>query len=404
MAFWAASFAGRTAPHVALNYGVAVRVLACSQPGHGHLRPIEPLIVALKNNDHEVTIASSQKFAAAAAKLGCALTPVGIDWVESELDEVFPGARKATANSNVQSSVERAVFAGATAQAALPDLLRYVEQQKPELIVRSGWEFASWAVAQQTGTPLVTVNPTLFGPKAFNRTFGKPLARLAGRRGLVPYRAHAAVHRFPSILTTPESSVLPDEVVPQNTRWFAAPSAKTRTLGRSRRANSAPPRIHVSLGTVVHRPDLYQSVLDALRPIECEVIIAAPASITDQLATTGNVSCHSFVDHAALLPTCDLFIHHGGTGSVLASLDHQIPVVVLPGWADQPRNARACEQMGIGRAVATNHQDASMIRTAVVAVLDSLPVHHDRFREIAGEMADRPSLAVALPWVLSFKQ
>lgn len=352
------------------------------------------MIDALLVDGHDVTVASSKKFESAVTSLGCAHTPVGIDWLESELDDLFPGVRQAgVPNHRKRPLMETTVFAGATAEAALPDLHRYVEDASPELIVRGGWEFASCVVADRTGIPLVTVNPLLFGRRAFNRLFSKPLSELASRR----VKAYDFVRRFPSVLTTPSSFVLRHEEVPPNAKRFQPPRPPI-----VKRQRNVVPRVHVSLGTVVHRAGLYQAVLDALRPIECHVIVAAPTSVTDTLRTDPDVELHSFVDHAALLPTCDVFIHHGGIGSVLASLDHRVPVVVLPGWADQPRNAAACEQMGFGNSVAMTDQRVESIREAIQATLDERDSHCDALEQLAQEAASYPALGSALPWILSF--
>jgi len=365
-----------------------MRILICTQPGHGHLCLAEPFVSSLQGDGHQMTVASAPRFAGAAAAMGCDLTPVGIDWLESELDEVFPGARQA--NSSI--SIETDIFAGATAEAALPDLMRHIERDPPDLIVRTAWEFSSFVAAAQCGIPLISMNPTMFGRRAFNRMFNKPVAKLAGRR----VNAYQLLHQFPSVLTIPSSFVLPSEVVPPNARW-----CRPHRISASTHAENQVPLVHVSLGTVVHRPALYQMVLDALKPVECDVIVAAPSSVTNDLTAAANVEFHDFISHAELLPKCDLFIHHGGIGSVLASLDHQTPVVVLPGWADQPRNARASVQMGIGNAVATDRQDATSIRAAIVATLGNAAMHRDRLAAVAAELADRPDIATTVDSLLT---
>lgn len=363
-----------------------MRILICSQPGHGHLCLVQPLADSLQGDGHEITVASAPRFAGAAAAMGFGHTPVGIDWLESELDETFPGARAATNGV----SIEADVFAGATAAAALPHLQRYVEQSPPDLMVRTAWEFASCVVAARNDIPLVSMNPTLFGRRVFNRTFGKPLTRLVGRR----VRAYEFVHRFPSVLTTPSSFVLERETVPPNTQWCSPRPQTAVPAPRNKR-----PLVHVSLGTVVHRPGLYQMVLDSLAPVDCDVIVAAPVEVTARLRGGPNVELRGFVDHATLLPRCDLFVHHGGIGSVLASLDNHTPVVVLPGWADQPRNAYACAQMGIGVPVPLGQQDEATIRAAIESVLQNSGAHRTAFQRLSDELAARPELSSAVHWI-----
>ena len=49
---------------------------------------------------------------------------------------------------------------------------------------------------------------------------------------------------------------------------------------------------------------------------------------------------------AAVLPSCDAVVSHGGSGTVLATLAHGLPTVILPLGADQPLHADALRRAG----------------------------------------------------------
>ena len=64
-----------------------------------------------------------------------------------------------------------------------------------------------------------------------------------------------------------------------------------------------------------------------------------------------NVHLSRYLPQAALLPTVDVIVHHGGAGTMLTSAAHGIPQVVLPQGADQFINAESVQAAGVGRRI-----------------------------------------------------
>jgi UDP:flavonoid glycosyltransferase YjiC (YdhE family) len=62
-------------------------------------------------------------------------------------------------------------------------------------------------------------------------------------------------------------------------------------------------------------------------------------------------------------------VSHGGSGSVIGALAHGLPMVLVPIGADQPRNARRCEDLHVGRVVPAMDATAARMRLAASAVL-----------------------------------
>jgi len=49
-----------------------------------------------------------------------------------------------------------------------------------------------------------------------------------------------------------------------------------------------------------------------------------------------------------VLKRCDAFITHGGANSIHEAFLYSVPVIVVPAFGDQPRNAHAVEDAGVG--------------------------------------------------------
>lgn len=103
-----------------------------------------------------------------------------------------------------------------------------------------------------------------------------------------------------------------------------------------------------------------------------------------------SVSVHEFVDQAALMPTLDLVVHHGGTGTMLAAAAHGVPQVLLPQGADQFINSATIERTGLGRGLDGDHQSPEEVKAAVAQVLDD-PGMRAASADVAAEIAARPS-------------
>ena len=56
------------------------------------------------------------------------------------------------------------------------------------------------------------------------------------------------------------------------------------------------------------------------------------------LAESGLQVVHGFVDHAMWMQQCSLVVHHGGMGTLLATLGAGLPAVACPLHFDQHQN------------------------------------------------------------------
>src|SRR5439155_4645874 len=92
-----------------------------------------------------------------------------------------------------------------------------------------------------------------------------------------------------------------------------------------------------------------------------------PASLAHQ---PSNVHVERYLPQGVLFPNCSVVLCHGGYGTVLAAIEHGIPMIVVPFGADQPINARSVQRLGLGHVIDEEDLTADRLRSAVRSLLD----------------------------------
>jgi len=159
----------------------------------------------------------------------------------------------------------------------------------------------------------------------------------------------------------------------------------------------ARPTVYATLGTSPTfntNRDVFEAIIAGLReePVNLLVTVGRnndPARFRDLPA---HVRVVSYAPIGMLLPRCTAVVNHGGSGTVMATLAHGLPQVVVPFSADQPYNAARCAALGVGRVIAPDACTPAAFRAAVRAVLDE-PGYRDRAAHMAAEIAGMPGPA-----------
>ncbi len=95
-----------------------------------------------------------------------------------------------------------------------------------------------------------------------------------------------------------------------------------------------------------------QRVVDACAGLPARVVVTTgPLVAPSDLRAPEGVEVHRFVPHAALMARSTLLVGHGGHGTTMQALAHDLPVLVLPmdDKTDQPLVGRSLVQAGAGR-------------------------------------------------------
>lgn len=356
-----------------------MRMLFSTQPAVGHFHPLVPLARALTVAGHEAAFATSRAFCPTIVSAGFRAFPAGLDWLESEAEHAFPELRGAP------TPVPYWAFAGVTAERMVPDLLALASSWRPDVLVHESAEFGAPVAAERLGLPHAMAGPPdlpMFERlDLLRRRFGEPLDALRRAHGLPPDPDLTMLHRYLTLAAVPPR-FLPDGALIRPTTHFLRPVPFDRLgdEGPPPWLDDLPPRptVYATLGTVFNRRaeldgghDLFGAILAALRDEPINLVVAVgrtvdPARFGPQ---PDHVHVERYIPQTLLMPRCAVVVAHGGYNTVMAALDHGLPLVLVPLGADQPYNARRCAALGVGRTLAPDDRTPEAIRVAVRAVL-----------------------------------
>ena len=109
--------------------------------------------------------------------------------------------------------------------------------------------------------------------------------------------------------------------------------------------NKTRPILYVSLGTIVKDKKFYQTIINAFKDEDIDIIISTKEKIKN---VPSNIHIYERVPQIEVLKISDIFITHGGMNSISEAMVYQIPMIVIPFNSDQPVNARCVEKLKIG--------------------------------------------------------
>jgi sterol 3beta-glucosyltransferase len=127
---------------------------------------------------------------------------------------------------------------------------------------------------------------------------------------------------------------------------------------------------------------LLATAVSATGSAGARAIVNIPQAAEDLLAADlpDHVRIVGAVDHELLLPRCAAAVHHGGAGTLAASLRAGLPTMVCSVWADQPFWGLRLERLGAGAHVPFKRLDGTKLEAGLGKLL-SEPV-----RERAAEL------------------
>jgi MGT family glycosyltransferase len=140
------------------------------------------------------------------------------------------------------------------------------------------------------------------------------------------------------------------------------------TLGHER------PWVHATEGTIhVGEPLVLRATAQGLAGLEMEVIMTSggardPESI-NLGASAPNLHLTRWIAHSDLLPKTDVLITTGGAGTVLASIDARVPMILIPTEWDKPEIAQRIVECGAGIRIMPDKVTPKRIRAAAERIL-----------------------------------
>ena len=276
---------------------------------------------------------------------------------------------------------------------AVPDVIR---EFRPDLVLRDETDLGTTIAAQLLDVPVAShlvlaagmlIRPELVAPR---------LDAIRAEHGLQP-DPELTLLSSGQVLTDAapsfRSPMSPISLSPTHYRSALAPRSRSRS--RSRR-----PRVYVTLGTIFNTAsgDLFERLLAGLARLDVDVVATVgrgtdPADLGPQPA---HVRVERFLPQGEALTDVDLVVSHGGSGSLMATLAHGLPSVLLPLGADQPHNAMRARELGLASTL-----DAATVTPEEVGACAREVLANDRMRARCVAVADEwqalpgPAAAVA---------
>jgi N-glycosyltransferase len=342
-----------------------MHVLFTALPYASHLPTFVPLGVALLATGHQVSVAMPS-FAHRH------LAPYGFDLIGTAHEGAVPLGPPAPAIPDE--------FAGPLAWHNTVEYLRVAQQIRPDLMLREDTEFGGYLAAERLGLPHACIGSC---GAANTLDPGWLLPRLDEHRkrlGLPPDPAGDALYRHAYIDFIPPAYGFARRQIP-NTRAYRLALPDHPGEAMPAWVTSLPadrPLILAATGTNTqrHAERLARATVEALAGLECSAVVVTGADI----AAPPHVRVVPYLPQSLLLPSCDLFISHGGLNSVRESLQCGVPLVLTPFGADQPHNAERCAAYGFGLVADPATVTAGPLREACRAVLED-PAFTRRVRE-----------------------
>jgi UDP:flavonoid glycosyltransferase YjiC (YdhE family) len=374
-----------------------MRVLLSTTSGAGHFRPLLPLARALQAAGHELACAAPAEAAGMVEREGLRHLPFGGVpgdhpdrlAVMSQLPVLSPAESKRLFVSEIFGRLNT-TFALPGAQAAVTDF-------GPDLVLHESGERAVRLAAESTGVPAVAVSPTLTMP-VFATSVASGIADLRTGLGLDPDATGEALLRAPQVSGFPAGFDHP-EAAAYDVHRFRDPDLPAASPGGD--------LVYVTLGSEAHSmpffaPVLREVVAGALSA-GLRVLVSTGADLEAGVLAglEGDLQVERWVDQAEVLREARVMVCHGGSGSTLGALAAEVPLVVVPLFADQPDNAERVEATGSGRRVDPGPELAERVGAAVQELAKQPPAGSAR---IAAEIAALPPADAAVPWLESLSR
>ncbi len=352
-----------------------MRMLFVTNPGLGHLLPLVPLAMTARDAGHEIAVGAGASVGAVVKAAGLRLVPMGPPDIRSVAAGI-PELQSAKGPDRPALMWPK-VFAGILAEDLAAGVLELARSWSPDLVVHEDSEQGSWIAAEHLGIPHVTVQATAWRV-ALQRLAREPLNRLRAAYGLAPDPDLKLMHRYRYLTTRPPALLDPRSPLPTTAeplRPMATDDvAETSRPGLLDRAMPGQRRLCVTLGTAnADRLDLLRPIIAGLAQLDDDPEVVVTVGPQGDPSAFGDLpprfQVERYVPMSRLLPTCDLAVFHGGSGTMLAALAAGVPLVIVPIAADQHDNAERCQSAGVARVLSADALTAESVREAAAEVL-----------------------------------
>lgn len=340
-----------------------MRVLLTSLPIRSHLMPtVVPLAAALRAKGHEAMIATGP----AMAHLDHAVAMPDIPAPQDFGPPPWIPERDGT--------LDVPLWAEELVVRATANILDFARTWRPDVILRETNEYGGQIAAEVLGVPHALIDIAPFAPLEIEHLderkdkvrarFGVGATDPVFTAGLAPAYWHPAQHHY------------------------RVPTDRTTT--------GDAPEIVATFGTNAARllsgSNLLHIVAEALGQLPTRSVLAIGEGEWKG-PRPANVELRAEVPQQQLLNTANVFVTHAGYSSVREALTAGVPMVAVPLFADQPRNAAKVEELKAGVSIGVKGLTSDALAEKIKQVLDAKS-YHDTAETLAEEMAELPVIGM----------
>ncbi|WP_026401565.1 nucleotide disphospho-sugar-binding domain-containing protein [Actinomadura rifamycini] len=387
-----------------------MRILFTSWAWTTHFYPMVPLAWAARVAGHDVRFAAPSDLVPSITASGLPAVTAGEDFdivgdfqerIVTVMDYENDHARGEAELAERHAARSRAVMEHYTAIAAAmtPGLLDYARAWRPDAVVYDPLAWAGVLVADDLGVPAVR---SLFGPdlsaaiRPEHTDVLDPLLESLGLDRPASTLGDLTVDPCPPYVQI-DAPVRRQHIrfVPYNALPVVPPAA--HEPGRSGR-----PRVCLTWGTTTDRmvgetAFLPPNVLEAMLSLDAELVIAIAARQEHLLPDLPpEVTIAKSVPLDVLLPTCDLVVQRGGSGTSHTAALYGVPQLILPLMPDTLLTARTFCSSGAGVFLRPDEADAETIRENAARILEPDSSFRRQARALADDMERLPRMPDAV--------
>lgn len=360
-----------------MGHIVHMRVLLTTTPDHGRLFPMVPLAWALRCAGHQVLVTGPESIAPAVHGAGLEHAPAVPDQ-----------PRRTPPHADVPDREELADHHVALAEVAAAQTVDLVGQWRPDMVISDRDEHAGPIAAALSGTPSAVHQHGLHNHCRVTDTATDRLHLLQEDFGLLPEETAptATIDLCPPSLHCPasEENTLALRHIPYGgggtpAPWLWAPHSQ--------------PRVCVSMGTIPGsaREECLRTLAEELSDFDGEVVLTGiETADPDSPTLPAHIRTAAWLPHDQIFPTCDVVIHHGGSGVTMNAVRFGLPQLLLPGTAEQRQNAEQMVHCGIARSVDASDRAEGLLRQEVEWLLTER-AHRNQAKRVQAETGAMPA-------------
>lgn len=315
----------RSAP---VRHSPGMKILVTTGPAHPLYFPIVPLAWALRAAGHQVIVATPENFGETVHQSGLPSVTVGGSVQMAQVmgtDRDGNRVQVPATDEEMAAGVGRGF--GRLGARVIDDTCDLVRQWRPDVILTEGYSVAVAAAASALyDVPWIrhTVGP---GDLEVDRWAAAELAAEFTRLGVTDLPAPAmVVDNCPPLMA--------DEPTDAQLMRYV-PYGEPTDVPEWAFAERTRPRVLVTLGSVqpaIGGLPMLQQIITALGTLPADLIVAVADFLLPQLGTLpDSVVAAGWQSLTGVLPGCDIAVHHGGPGTMMACLSQGAPQVIVPG-------------------------------------------------------------------------